>query len=56
MRLIMEPTEHDDQHKVTIEVKSDDLEFDAAIELCRCALLAWGYYPQTVSDFFEGIT
>ena len=56
MRIIIEPTAHKDQHKVIIEAKSDDLDFDGTVDLFRYALLGWGFDEKSVNDFFEGVT
>ena len=57
MRIIIKPTEKNDllpfHVRVDIMVPSDDIDFGEAVDLVRSALLAWGYLPKTVSDFFD---
>ena len=55
MKITIEPTE---EHAipcptVNLTVPDDDLSVIEVLELIKCALLAWGFHPDTVKDAFD---
>lgn len=55
MRITMEPTqarkgEEFPQHKVIIELPSDDLDINQAGDLLRFVLLGWGFDQSNVDE------
>lgn len=49
MKITIEPTDHvDETITVSVTSPSDDEDIEAAVELFRAALLAWGFLPTTV--------
>lgn len=62
MKITITPTRHPDHHAgdprqlqqtVTVEVPSDDIGIDQAIELVRNALIAYGYQKEVVDQYIE---
>lgn len=63
MRIILEPTNESDlppqcrHSRVIIETNFDDYTLpDAYTDIIKPALLAWGYHPQSIESFFEGLS
>lgn len=51
MKITIEPSGTEYNHNtVSVESKYDDLDINAAGELVRAALQAWGYAEQTVNE------
>lgn len=53
MRIILEPTEQEDQHRVVIQHQRDDLDIDEIAILLRAALLAYGFHSDTVKEILS---
>ena len=42
-----------EQHAVSITHPSDHLTFEQVVELVKAALVAWGFAPSLVEDYFD---
>ena len=58
MKITIEPTQDQSKEKhafdtITIESLHDDLHIDEAMSLVERALVAWGFHPDTVQDYYK---
>lgn len=60
MKITIEPTDNGillsrvaQNHKVEITHPSDDLNFEEAMDLTKRALIAWGFSPDSVKEYFR---
>lgn len=54
MRITLAPTLEDMYSRiVVITTPTDDLVFDDLMDIIRGAVIAYGYHPQTVADYFN---
>lgn len=56
MKLTLEPTDEIAptlNHSVTLITATDDLPLSDVIDLMHYALLAWGYHPDNIDEYFN---
>lgn len=54
MRITLEPSIKDiGYYTVTVSLPEDGLHISEAVELCKQALLAWGYHPDNIDEFIN---
>jgi len=58
MKITLEPTHNQLKEtypypKVTIDSPRDDLDIEEAMSLVEKALVAWGFHPDTVQDYYK---
>lgn len=58
MKVTIEPTQDQtgETHpfpKVAIDSPHDDLDIEEAMSLVERALVAWGFHPDTVQDYYK---
>lgn len=54
MKITIAGTAHNEGHEASVTEPRDDLELYAVMELFKQALLAYGFQPESIKDYFEG--
>ena len=55
MRIIIEPTVQEEQHRVVIQHQRDDLVIEEVARLLRAALVAYGFPLDTVNEILPDV-
>lgn len=58
MKITIEPTQDQSKEahpfdKVILESPHDDVDINVAMDLVERALVAWGFHPDTVQDYYK---
>lgn len=53
MKLTLEPTTEESYWTVVISKPKDDLKLDEVMELVKAAVVAWGFSPESVEEYWR---